>query len=267
VPTYRHVAAFTVGITSARFEACKRGLAANYAASVARREDQSVCVIDADPRSCDVGARLAVTAPTLRRFTAPKLDGTVDKLDARRLPRLAFPPLHVLPAEHSYLDVDHRQAYDAALGAAREAFDVVVVDLPVGAGRPGPTLDGRMVDRLDALLVAATPDRAALAATLRHLELFADAHERGAIAPHVSVAVVMTGDEGSTLLEPGDVAELLGDACIGHVPQLWGRSLPNLGFGPTLGIKSLEAELDRVHGVLADRRVDRVAVAMRALLH
>jgi hypothetical protein len=123
-----------------------------------------------------------------------------------------------------------------------------------------------MVDRLDALLVAATPDRAALAATLRHLELFAEAHERGAIAPHVSIAVVMTGDEGSTMLEPVDVAELLGEACIGHVPQLWGRSLPNHGFGPTLGISSLEAEFGRVHAVLAARRVDRVAMALRPLL-
>jgi MinD-like ATPase involved in chromosome partitioning or flagellar assembly len=257
------MAALTIGVTSARFEACKRGLAANYAAVLARDEQQSVCVVDADPRSCDVGTRLGVVGPTMRRFTAPKLRGDVDALDARRLARMAYPPLHVLPIEPAFVDLDYRAAYDASITALRDAFDVVVVDLPVGAGRPGPTLDGRMVDRLDVLLVALTPDRPALAATLRHLELFAEAHARGAIAPHVSTRVVITGDEASAVLDPEDVADRLGEACAGHVPQLWGRALPNLGFGPTLGVSFLEAELLRVHATAAALRTDRVAAALR----
>jgi MinD-like ATPase involved in chromosome partitioning or flagellar assembly len=247
MPTTVSVSAFTVGVTSARFEACKRGLAANYAAIVARRETLSVCVIDADPRSCDVGTRLGVTTPSLRRFVAPKLQGATMGLDVRRLSRLTFPPLTVLPAEPSYVDLDYNLAYDAALEAAQAAFELVVVDLPVGAGRPGPTLDGRLVDALDALVLTLTPDRAALAATLRHLELFAEALERGAVDPKVRLVVVMTGDEGSTTLPPEEVAEMLGDGCFGRIPQLWGRALPNLGFGPTVGVPSLDAAVDRLH--------------------
>jgi MinD-like ATPase involved in chromosome partitioning or flagellar assembly len=257
------MAALTIGVTSARFEACKRGLAANYAAVLACDEQLRVCVVDADPRSCDVGTRLGVVGPTMRRFTAPKLRGDLTRLDARKLARMAYPPLHVLPIEPAYVDLDYRAAYDAAITTVREAFDVVIVDLPVGAGRPGPTLDGRMVDRLDVVLVGLTPDRPSLAATLRHLELFAEAHERGAIAPHVSTRVVITGDEASTVLEPDDVVDQLGDAYAGHVPQLWGRALPNLGFGPTLGVAFLEAELRQVHATAASLRVDRVAAALR----
>ncbi|MCU1430589.1 MAG: hypothetical protein JWL83_4589 [Actinomycetia bacterium] len=243
--------ALTIGVTAARFEACKRGLAANYAAILARREDVSVCVVDTDSRSCDVGTRLAIRGTSLQRFAAPRVAGKGAILPARALPRLVFPPLSVLPVEPAFIDLDFGLAYDAALAAVREAFDVVVVDLPVGAGRPGPTLDGRMVDKVDVLLIAATPDRSALAATLRHLELFEEALDRGAVAPHVRAAAVMTGDEGSTLLDPIDVAEMLGDGLIGHVPQLWGRSLPNFGFGPTLGVAFLEAEIDRMHALLS----------------
>jgi hypothetical protein len=253
------VPAFTVGVTSARFEACKRGLAANYAATVARHETGALCVVDADPRSCDVGTRFGIAAPTLPRFVAPKLEGKVESLDARRLPNLTYPPMAVLPTRPAYIDADYRPQYNAALDATRAVYDTVIVDLPVGAGRPGPTLDGRLVDRLDAILLAMTPDRPALAATLRHLELFAEAHQRGAIAPHVAIGVVMTGDEASTLLDPLDVAERLGDACVGHVPQLWGRSLPNLGFGPTLGFRFVETEVDRIHAELAARHRAQVA--------
>jgi hypothetical protein len=142
------------------------------------------------------------------------------------------------------------------MDAVQAAFDVVVVDLPVGAGRPGPTLDGRMIDRLDALVLMLTPDRSALAATLRHVELFAEAIDRGAIAPHVRLAVAMTGDEGSTTLEPADVAERLGDVCVGHVPQCWGRALPNLGFGPTLGVPSLDDAIDGLHRRLVASVID-----------
>ncbi len=243
--------AFTIGVTAARFEACKRGIAANYAAILARRDDRSVCVIDADGRSCDVGTRLGVRGTTVQRFAAPRLASGGAALSPRVLSRMVYPPLTVVPVEPSFLDAPFRLAYDATLDGVRDAFDIVVLDLPVGAGRPGPTLDARMVDRVDVLLVAATPDRAAVSATLRHLELFDEAKQRAAVARHVDAFVVMSGDEGSTLLDPVDVAELLGDRLIGHIPQLWGRSLPNFGFGPTLGISFLEAEVERLHALVS----------------
>jgi hypothetical protein len=258
------VPAFTVGVTAARFEACKRGIAANYAAIVARGGDASVCVVDADPRSCDVGTRLSVQSPALRRFANTYLAADDPQPAPRCLTRLAHPPLHVLPIEPGYVDRPYVSAYGAAMAAVRRAFEIVVVDLPVGAARPGPTLDGRLVDQVDMLVLAVTPDRPAVAATLRYLELFATAQERGEIAPHVRVACVLTGDEGSTMLDPDDVEELLGDAVVARIPQLWGRALPNVGFGPTLGFGFLERAVDDLHELLASRRVSRIEAALRA---
>lgn len=257
------MAAFTVGVTAARFEACKRGFAANYAAILARHEMPSVCVVDADPRSCDVGTRLAVHAPAMRRFADKYVAGPTPTPARRALCRLAYPPLHVLPVEPGYVDVDYLRAYNAAMASVRNEFDVVVVDLPVGAGRPGPTLDQRVVDHVDVLVLTVTPDRPALAATLRYLELFEAAQDKREIAPHVRVVCVLTGDEGSTVLDPGDVEELLGGAVVARVPQLWGRALPNVGFGPTLGFPFLEQAIDDLHAALAARRVSRVAAALR----
>jgi cellulose biosynthesis protein BcsQ len=244
------VPAFTVGVTAARFEACKRGVAANYAAILAKHEREAVCLVDADPRSCDVGTRLAVSGASVRRFARA---GGARRAGAAAagIPRLEFPPLHVLPAEPGYVDIAYCQAYDTTMDTVRRAFDVVVVDLPVGAGRPGPTLDARLVDHVDVVVLTVTPDRAALAATLRYLELFATAQENGEIAPHVRAVCVITGDEGSTMLDREDVEDRLGDAVAGHVPQLWGRSLPNCGFGPTLGIGFLEAAVTELHAALA----------------
>jgi hypothetical protein len=151
------VAAFTVGVTAARFEACKRGFAANYAAILARHEMPSVCVVDADPRSCDIGTRLAVHGPAMRRFADKYVAGPTPTPARRALCHLAYPSLHVLPVEPGYVDVDYLRAYNAAMAAVRNEFDVVVVDLPVGAGRPGPTLDQRVVDHVDVLVLAVTP--------------------------------------------------------------------------------------------------------------
>jgi Mrp family chromosome partitioning ATPase len=259
------VSAFTVGITSARFEACKRGVAANYAAVLACDEAQTVCLVDADPRSCDVGTRLASGGVTLNRWAAACRDERASGLPRRDLQRLAYPPLFVLPVEPMSVNGDSTEAHDIALPVLRDAFDVVVVDLPVGAGRPGPTLDARLVDHFDALIVTVTPDRAALAATLRYLELFAAAVERGAVADHVDIAVVITGDEGSVRLDPDDVADCLGGVT-GRLHQLWGRALPNRGFGPTLGIVSLETEIHRIHSHLRDRHGAAVTPSPAALI-
>jgi hypothetical protein len=252
------VPAFTVGITSARFEACKRGVAANYAAVLACDEGRSVCVVDGDPRSCDVGTRLAAGGVTLNRYAAARRDGKAAGSPRNELARMAYPPLFVLPVEPMSVHRDYSEAYDTALPVLRDAFDLVVVDLPVGAGRPGPTLDARLVDHFDALILTVTPDRAALAATLRHLELFASAVERGAVAENVDIAVVITGDEGSVRLDPEDVADCLGGVT-GRLHQLWGRALPNRGFGPTLGIVSLETEIHRIHTHLNERHAAGIA--------
>jgi cellulose biosynthesis protein BcsQ len=247
------VSALTIGVTASRFDDCKRGLAANYAAHYAahhgasRRNPapQSVCLIDADPRSCDVGTRLGVAGTSLQRFaTAPA---------AAEIPRLAYPPLAVLPSAPGFFDMQYRQAYEAALATLRDAFDVVFVDLPAGTGRPGPTLDAGIANRLDVLLIASTPQRAALAATARHLELLAEARERGSFDAEVIVGVVITGDEGSAVLDLNEAVDILGAPVVGEVMQFWGRAQPNFGFGPTLGIAALEAQFHHLHRSVCQR--------------
>ena len=65
--------ALTIGITTARDPACKRGLAVNIAASVARNAAgvARVCLVDADPLTLDVTTRLAVRGPCLQDFAEP----------------------------------------------------------------------------------------------------------------------------------------------------------------------------------------------------
>ena len=66
----RRVTALTVGVTTARFPDCKRGIAVNLAASLARDERRRarVCLVDADPVSLDVTTRLAVRGPYVDDF-------------------------------------------------------------------------------------------------------------------------------------------------------------------------------------------------------
>jgi hypothetical protein len=42
------------------------------------------------------------------------------------------------------------------------------------------------------------------------------------------------------MFEPAEIEAILGVATVGRVPQLWGRSIPNAGFGPALAIPELE---------------------------
>ena len=72
------VKALTVGMTTARDPACKRGLATNFAASLARNSSISarVCVVDADPMTLDVTTRLGVHGPVLEDFARATLPTT-----------------------------------------------------------------------------------------------------------------------------------------------------------------------------------------------
>ena len=66
--------ALTVGVTTAKYPECKRGVATNIAASLARHSAVSarVCVVDADPFTLDVTTRLGVGGPVLEDFARPK---------------------------------------------------------------------------------------------------------------------------------------------------------------------------------------------------
>jgi MinD-like ATPase involved in chromosome partitioning or flagellar assembly len=226
------VTALTVGVTTARDPACKRGLAANIAASLARNSAASgrVCVVDADPIALDVSTRLGVRAPLLEDFARP------NRPTVAQLGHLFSPALEVLPCGGAPVGRLHFAA-EHALPELRDAFDVVVCDLPGGPAGPGSVV-GSNLDLLDRLILAVTPEPGALAAARHFLEHFAEAQRRNAMG--VELAVVCTGDECSTELDVDDMQRALGVHVAARIPQLWGRAEPNFGFGPALAIPELD---------------------------
>lgn len=224
--------ALTVGVTTARDPACKRGLATNVAASLARNVSIAarVCVVDADPLTLDTTTRLGVRGPVLEDFARPAMPTTA------QLGRLHSPAMAVVPCGGGSIG-RVRYATERALPALAENFDVVVCDVPGGPSGPGTVVGGRL-ELLDWLVLAVTPEPGAVAASRHFLELFDTARRRGDVA--VKLAVVCTGDESSTVLGVGEVERTLGIAVAGRIPQLWGRAAPNLGFGPALAIPDLD---------------------------
>jgi cellulose biosynthesis protein BcsQ len=241
------VTALTVGVTTAKHPECKRGVAANLAASLARHGAMSarVCVVDADPFVLDVSTRFAVAGPVLEDYVRPQPP------EIARLGRLHHPSLTVLPSAGQPI-ARVRYATERVLPSLRDAFDIIVCDLPVGPTGPGRAV-GTRLEVLDWLVLAVTPERESLAATVHFLEMFETAKKRGDVGD-VRLAIVCTGDECTQQFEPAEVEEMLGIAVAGRIPQLWGRAEPNLGFGPALAIPELD---DAVYDLLMSMRIGR----------
>jgi hypothetical protein len=252
----RGVSALTIGITTARDPACNRGLAVNLAASRARSTagNLRVCVVDADPCSHDVTTRLALSGRTPEdvggypQVCVPGLDGPVDALvDA--LDTVLDPPLWVLPSG-AEVGPAHPTLADL-LRTLRTRFDLVVCDLAGGAGRRDREMSGPF-DELDWLLVAVTPGIEPVEAAARFLAQFEAARDCGHICGSLRVGLVTTGDESSTELSSDEVADMLGVPVVGSVRQLWGRAVPNVGFGAALGIGELDDSVSALFERLAD---------------
>ncbi|MGO9872419.1 MAG: hypothetical protein ACLPVY_01360 [Acidimicrobiia bacterium] len=251
------MSALTIGITNARDPACKRGLAVNLAASRARSTAGSshVCVVDADPFSRDVTTRLAVTGRAAEdvggdpQVSVRGLDPRLDTLDT-----VHDPPLWVLPNVAGVGPGD--RTLGELLRKLRARFDVVVCDL---AGGPGPDreMSGRF-DELDWLLVAVTPRIEPVEATARFLAQFEAARDCGDVCGSVRVGLVTTGDEASTELSSDEVARMLDAPVLASVRQLWGRAVPNVGFGAALGI----GELDESVAALFERLAGSAELAI-----
>jgi len=227
------VTALTVGVTTAKHLECKRGIATNFAAALARHSAISdrVCLVDADPFALDVTTRLAVNGPILEDFARAEIPPVA------RLGRTHSPEMAVIPCGGSAIG-RIRFAVDRVLPEIREAFDVVVFDLPGGPGGPGSVV-GTRLEFLDCLVLAVTPEPTAVGAAAHFLELFNTAKDRGDIGP-VALAVVATGDESHETMSPVDMEARLGTEVTVAVPQYWGRAEPNLGFGPALAIPELD---------------------------
>jgi len=254
----RGVTALTIGIATAHDPACKRGLAVNFAASLARRATPAVrvCVVDADPCSRDVTTRLAVAGYSLEDLPA-RLPVSVSLLDG--LGSVYDPPLWVLPGSGTGAGAAHRALGDV-VGELRAGFDVVVCDLACGPVGSGVVQADRLVG-LDWIVLAVTPERAAVEAAFRFVERFGDARLRGEVARSVQLGVVTTGDESSTELGLDVVAAMLGEPVLASVPQLWGRAAPNVGFGAALGIDELD---DAVWALFERLRATAAATSSRA---
>ena len=168
-----------------------------------------------------------------------------------RLARFHSPEFTVIPSDDEPIARIH-YAIDRAIDPLRDAFDVVVIDLPGGPSGPGRAVGNRL-EKLDWLLLAVTPEPDAIAAAAHFVEMFETARMKGDVGD-VRLAVVCTGDESTAMFEPEEVEAILGVATVGRVPQLWGRAAPNLGFGPALAIPELD---DAVYDVLMAFRLGR----------
>lgn len=253
-----------IGVIGARIESDKRGVAANLAAFAASRERAgSVIVIDADPADGDVGMRLGVTGPDVERVCSLS-DGVSGGALLAVAGRVAWPPMRVVPASPGpALDAARAAGLRSVLARLRVAADLVVVDCPVATAPlqrdPATTILGAV----DVLVVAVTPDRTSVAAARKLVDSLPHAAERGWVAPNVVVRIAVTGDEGSSALDPAETAADLADlttvgtvAGTAVVPQWWGRTPPNFGFGPTLQIPEIDRGLAALLGVPVPESMD-----------
>ena len=245
--------ALTIGITTARAPECKRGVAVNVAASIARNHpvEGAVCVVDADPLARDVTTRLPARGVMLEDF------GKAIPPAVERIGKLHHPPLAVLGCAAEGLG-RVRFAADRAIPLLRRAFDIVVCDLVGGPTGPGRVVGARL-DVLDWLLVAVTPERRAVGAAQHFLEHFETARRRRAVNPNLQLGVICTGDENSTELPVDEVEAALDVPVVGSVPQLWGRAEPNLGFGAALAIPELDDAVDRMLTSMRDGVLGRLS--------
>jgi hypothetical protein len=243
-----------IGVTGARCETDKRGIASNLAAFAAARDPQStVVVIDADPRDADVGVRLAIGGPDVDRVCSLS-DGVSGGALLAVAARVAWPPMRVVSARPgAALDVTQLRALRSVLGRLRVAADLVVVDLPVPDTQWRRDGVAQLVQALDVLVLAVTPDRTSVAAGRRLLDAMPHAVDRGWLPAGLRVRTVVTGDEGCTMLDPREVIDTF-DVPGAVVPQWWGRTPPNFGFGPTLQIPEIDAGLAAILGVSAPVR-------------
>jgi MinD-like ATPase involved in chromosome partitioning or flagellar assembly len=232
-----------VGVTAVS-PACKRGLAANLASFCALHEGTEIVAVDCDPVSADLGPRLAVEGPTLDRVAALS-GGVAPSALMAVLGRALYPPVRVLPVtEGVCLTPESAERSASVLRRLAGRATTLVVDLPAAppGDREAALALGVLLEPVEHVIVAVTPDPAvvdAAHALVRRLQ----SEGRG----RRTVSVAVTGDEGSECLDPDACALTFEAFGVTVVHQWWGRSAPNFGFGPTLGL----AESDRALGILA----------------
>jgi MinD-like ATPase involved in chromosome partitioning or flagellar assembly len=248
--------ALTIAVTAPRSITCKRGLAANLAARVTP-DGSSVCVVDTDLESRDVGIRFDVAAPTLLDVANDLAlrDGRARLSEL--IPRIEPPGLYALPTrlpQSALVPLLHSKT-TALLGPLRAAFDLMVIDAPVSVGLGTFDWERTMLRQVDVLLVAVTAEASAVGGVLRYLNAIAAAKNNGALPPTFDAHVVLTGrdDDGTrALLTERDIdRKLRGIPVVASVPQLWGRQRPESALD-----LDFHAGLHREFSGIIDRVID-----------
>lgn len=235
-PTAR---AFTIAITSARRPTCKRGLAANLAVQLANMvapENASVCVLDADSESRDIGLRLGVTGPTLMDLANDRSLRGNDAALADAIAKVEPHGISVVPIKppSNVLLPLLRTKTASMLGTVRQLFDFVVVDAPIGLGTHSEDWERALASQIDVLLVGVSADSGGLGAAVRYLQAIATGRRSGWLPPAMDIGIVLTGSEEDgtrSQLEARADAKLGGLPVIARVPQLWGRDAPGFARG------------------------------------
>ena len=222
------VGAFTIAVTSPRMPTCKRGLAAHLAGYLARTKADlglSVCVLDTDIDSRDVGLRFGVTQPALLDIANDRTLRDDPELLRSAITHLDANGLGVVPVQiptGPLLPLLQNKAV-TLLDQLRAAYDFVVVD---------------------ALVVAVSAESSAFGGALRYLNAVGAARAAGTLPESFDTHLVLTGndDDGSRSLLTQRALDrnLRGVPVVASIPQMWGRRVPGMR-----GAVDLPARLDQ----------------------
>ena len=251
-------------MTAPRLITCKRGLAANLAATLAAAaaaDGSSVCVVDADLESRDVGARFGVDGPQLLDVAnSIALNGLEVLHRGDAVAHIDPPGLSVIPIrppQPSLVPLLHKKA-SALLPPLRSSFDFIVIDAPIAIGTGPDEWERAILRQVDVLLVAVSAEAAALGSALRYMNALAAARNSGVLASGFETHIVLTGSEedGSrTLLTERELDRKLGGIpVIASIPQLWGRRRPDSAVGTALS-PTLHDELADIVKKLTERHL------------
>jgi Mrp family chromosome partitioning ATPase len=234
-----------VALTAARVGTAKRGLAAGLGRAITRAGVGTVCVLDADVVSRDVGVRLGVDGPTaadvLHALRSQPGEADADALFAsiaRDADGCAVVPLGT---GHDALDP---AVHTELVPWLRGRVDHLVVDAPVALGTYGRRVD-HLIHLVDDLLVATTTQAADVPALLQYLNSITRGRVTGEIPAALEIRVVPTGPPDEDDEVPALARKLRSVPVVDMLPQLWGRNAGLLDDEPELPdtLESLVREL------------------------
>jgi hypothetical protein len=206
----RASACVRVGVTNARLGADKRGIAVELAQRVARASNAPVCLVGADPTDRDVERRMPHLIETAGDYAHSQITRGPHALDITFMPELRV----------CAVSVSDRSVLADVLPDLRERFRYIVIDAPSRVGY-GVGIAHRLLEHLDAMLVASGPSAGDLAVTRGYLA----ALEQHGHAGRVDIRVLFSGRPAESELSPEQLEQrMIALPTIGRIPHLWGRT-------------------------------------------